>query len=326
MNDKDFRQVTGQAAANRAGLRSSIAPVIRRYPQSVVAVALRDPSSGTSLDIEADRPFHAASTMKLPVLIDVFRRHALGSLSVDDSITIKNEFHSIADNSIFHIANDTDDALHDRIGSDMSIGDLARRMITLSSNLATNLLIERLGADSVQQTIAQLGAEKTKVLRGVEDLRAHRQGLNNITTARDLAALLLAMMDGRVTGQASDAGETVGQASDAKKATGQEANAKEVDARGIDEQMVDILLGQQYDDMIPAGLPDGVRAAHKSGWITGIHHDAAIVYPGNDPPYVLAILTEGIAERDRSAAVGAEIARLVHASVRPDESGARQTD
>jgi beta-lactamase class A len=85
-----------------------------------------------------------------------------------------------------------------------------------------------------------------------------------------------------------------------------------------DQRMIGVLLAQQFNEMIPAGLPAGTRVAHKTGQITRIHHDAAIVYPAQGAPYVLVLLLEGIADEDVSARVGARIARVVHQHLRPE--------
>ena len=176
----------------------------------------------------------------------------------------------------------------------MTLEDLTWNMITVSSNLATNLLIDILDADSVQATSERLGTEEMRTLRGVEDIKAYERGLSNRASSSDLAVLLEAIMTGR--------------------AVSPDASAR----------MIEILLAQEFNDMIPAGLPDDVRVAHKTGWITEIYHDAAIVLPPHDvpggEPYVLVILTEGWTDVSDAARLGAEIARLVHASIRPEEA------
>ncbi|MEL6616608.1 MAG: serine hydrolase, partial [Bacteroidota bacterium] len=235
-----------------------------------------------------DRDFHAASTMKVPVMIEAFRQVEAGRLAWDDSVAVVNRFTSIVDGSPFAIEDDSDDGLYTLLGSEMPLSDLTRRAITTSSNLATNLMMEVLSADSVQATTLALGGEGMLVLRGVEDIKAFRQGLSNRATARGLAALMLAIQEGRaVSPEASGA-------------------------------MVDILLQQEFGEMIPAGLPEGVRAAHKTGWITRIHHDAAIVYPPEAEPYVLVVLTEGIDDHGRASQLGAEISAAVYAALRGD--------
>jgi len=239
------------------------------------------------LDLNGDRAFHAASTMKVPVMIEVYRQAALGRFALDDSLLVENAFRSIVDGSAYSIEDDSDDSIYERLGRKMSIRDLVYQMITVSSNLATNLIIDYVSADSVQATCEELGTQEMKVLRGVEDIKAYRQGLSNSATATDLAVLFDALLRGAAVSPEAD------------------------------RAMIDVLLDQQFNTMIPAGLPEGVRVAHKTGWITRIHHDAAIIYPARGEAYVLVILTEGIDDEAVSAALGAEITRAVHAALRP---------
>ncbi|QXD17072.1 class A beta-lactamase-related serine hydrolase [Rhodocaloribacter litoris] len=267
-------------------LEAVLDEIVARQPEAVVAVSVRDAATGTRLDRLPDRPFHAASTMKVPVMIEVYRQAALGRFRLSDSLTVRNAFRSIVDGSPYRIEDDSDDALYERLGTRMALRDLVDRMITVSSNLATNLLIDVVSADSVQATVERLGGHGMRVLRGVEDLAAYRQGLNNVTTAPALAALLEALAAGRAVSPEAD------------------------------REMIGILLEQRFNEMIPAGLPAGTRVAHKTGWITGIHHDAAIVYPAGDAPYVLVILIEGIEDPHVAATLGADIARAVHTRLR----------
>ena len=270
----------------REALRDSIQAVLAQHPEATVAVAVRDPETDVRLDLNAERSFHAASTMKVPVMIEVFRQAQAGRFAMDDSLAVENAFRSIVDGSPYQIEDDSDDAIYERLGQNMAISDLVYQMITVSSNLATNLLIQHVAADSVQQTIETLGTDSMRVLRGVEDIKAYRQGLSNTATAADLALVLEAIMEGRAVSPQADAA------------------------------MVQILLDQRFNTMIPVGLPEDARAAHKTGWITAIHHDAAIVYPETGAPYVLVVLTEGIEDENVSAKLGAGIARLTHTALR----------
>ena len=268
-------------------LRDKVLAVVSAYPEATVAVVVDDPVGGHALELAADRPFHAASTMKIPVMIEIFRRAEAGDLSLDDTLLVENRFRSIVDGSLYSIEDDSDDAIYGRLGSRMPIEDLVVQMITVSSNLATNLLIELVSAESVQETCVRLGAPGLRVLRGVEDLKAFEQGLSNETSARALATLLRRLADGTAV------------------------------SREADDEMIEILGRQQFNEMIPAGLPPGTAVAHKTGQITRIHHDAAIVEPAGGAPYVLVVLIEGLDDEVRSAALGAEIARVVHAAIRP---------
>lgn len=270
-------------------LQDKVEAVISEYPDAVVAVAVRDASTQTTLDILPDHSFHAASTMKVPVQIEAWRRVRDTGLSLDSTLEVKNSFHSIVDGTPYSIEEDSDDAIYERLGERMTISELIYQMITVSSNLATNLLIDFLGAESVQETVDSLGAPGMQVLRGVEDLKAFELNLSNSTTARALAILLEAIRQGKAVGPAADS------------------------------SMVEVLLDQAFNEMIPAGLPSDVLVAHKTGQITRIHHDAAIIYPPNSPPYVLVILIEGLDEDTESAALGAKITRTVHAALRNGE-------
>ena len=278
---------TSSESSSESSLEETIRGLIEEYAGASVAVVVRDAQTSTEIAVNPNRSFHAASTMKIPVMIEVFRQAEQGRFSLDDSLEVKNEFRSIVDGSVFSIEDDSDDAIYERLGGYMRIRELVHNMITVSSNLATNLLIDFVMADSVQTTIKKLGTQTMSVLRGVEDLMAYRQGLNNTATAGDLALLLDLLARSTVVSEEADL------------------------------EMIEILLGQQHNEMIPAGLPPDTRVAHKTGWITGIHHDAAIVIQDYGDPYILVILTEGLESFDVSAALGAKIAGAVHRTIRP---------
>ena len=268
-------------------LRDSIEAIVGRYDGAEVAVALRATVGGDTVrfDRHPDVVFHAASTMKVPVMIEAFRLAEAGQIGWDDPVPVDNRFRSIVDGSPFSIEDDSDDALYALRGQTVSVRSLVERAITTSSNLATNLLIELVSADSVQATVDRLGAPGMRVLRGVEDLKAFEAGLSNETTAPALATLLVALRDGRAVSPDADAA-----------------------MRGV-------LEAQRFNEMIPAGLPEGTRVAHKTGEITRIHHDAAIVYADGTAPYVLVVLTRGLDDPDVSARLGADVSRAVYRSL-----------
>jgi len=155
-------------------------------------------------------------------------------------------------------------------------------MIDASSNLATNLLIERVTAPSVMDYMRELGAKNIRVLRGVEDSKAYQAGMNNTTTARDLMIVLRHI-----------------------------ARRQAVSSKASND-MVKILLEQEFNEGIPAGLPKEVKVAHKTGSITKIDHDAAIVYPPNRKPYILVVLTRGIEDEKRAHKLIADISRAIY--------------
>ena len=252
-----------------------------------VAVAFRTLDGRDELLIQPDVAFHAASTMKVPVLIELFRQARAGTLSLDDRIAIVNEFHSIVDGSVFKLetGDDSDVEVYKHIGGTMSYRELAEAMITVSSNFATNLIIEHLGATSIQKTTDALGASGMRVLRGVEDDKAFEKGLNNSTTAR----ALLTIMEAIARGTAVDASASA--------------------------EMTAILERQSFNSRIPAGLPPGILVAHKTGEITRIQHDAAIVYA--DRPFVLVVLVRGLDDAKRGSALAADITRVLYRALHP---------
>jgi beta-lactamase class A len=263
------------------GVRGRVDALIRR-PGSDVAVAFHPLDGRGELLIRPDDEFHAASTMKIPVMIELFRQAHDGTLALDAPLPVVNEFHSIVDGSPYtlDVGDDSDAAVYHQIGGEMTYRELCEAMITVSSNFATNLLIERLGAKKIQDTVSELGATGMHVLRGVEDDKAFQKGLNNTTSARALMTLLLKLARGEV-----------------------------VDP-GSSEQMVAVLKRQTFNSRIPAGLPPGTVVAHKTGEITKIQHDAAIVYAKR--PFVLVVLVRGQADPATGSRLIADITRALY--------------
>ena len=269
---------------SRDSLADEIQARIAQEPGAVVGLAYIDLASGDTLFLNADSTFHAASTMKVPVMIELFRRSVTGSFRMDQRLLMVNQFASIVDGSLYALdsTSDSDTTLYHRIGDRIPIDTLLRLMITRSSNFATNTLIALVGADNVNRTMRSLGAQRMQVLRGVEDGKAFDKGLNNTTTARDLAIILRAIEEGRAG------------------------------SPGATREMIEILTAQEFNEKIPAGLPPGTRVAHKTGEITAVSHDAAIVYPPGRKPYVLVVLTKGIPDGAKSSTLIADLSGIVY--------------
>ena len=268
----------------RQTLESSVRAIVAASGAEV-AVAYRTLDGRAELFLDADTSFHAASTMKVPVMIELFRQAHAGVLSLDAPLPIINDFHSIVDGSRYALS-EGDEADRDvvaALGRTLTLRQLCEAMITVSSNFAANLLIEKLGVENIRRTVTSLGADGMHVLRGVEDQKAFDAGLNNTTTARALLVLLERIGQGKAVDENSDA------------------------------EMVRILARQKVSpDAIPAGVPAGIVVAHKTGNITRIHHDAAIVLAPR--PYVLVILVRGIEQLEKSAALMASVSRAVYES------------
>jgi len=286
--------VTVPAGAQRPSLPTlagQVAARIQAVPGAEVAVSYRDLATGDSLDLAADVDFHAASTMKIPVMIEVLRAVEGGRLGLDQGILLVNRFHSIADGSPYSLdaADDSDSLMYARVGQRVPVRELLERMIVRSSNLATNALIALVGADRANASAHAMGATHIRVLRGVEDNKAYAAGMNNTTTSADLAVLL------------------------------QRIERNEALSSESARLMKQILLRQEFNGEIPAGVPPGTPVAHKTGSITATLHDAAIVYPAGRAPYVLVVLTRKIPQEATARALIADVSRLVwhYATVAP---------
>src|SRR5258706_11912282 len=252
--------------------------------QGTFAIAFKDLTTGEQLLIREHEIFHAASTMKTPVMIEVFKQVSEGKFSLADSIPIKNEFRSIVDSSMYSLKpeGDSEKELYSQVGGKRTVSDLVYAMITMSSNFATNLIVDRVGAANVTQTMRDLGANEIQVLRGVEDSLAYARGLNNRTTAFDLMIIFQTMA----------AGETV--------------NAK------ASQAMIDILSDQKFAEIIPARLPKDVKVAHKTGSLTGVHHDSGIVFLHDGRKYVLVILSKDLADDKKATKAMARVSQLIY--------------
>jgi beta-lactamase class A len=261
-------------------------------PKVVAAIQARVAKSGADVGIafetldvrltwssRGDDVFHAASTMKIPVMIELFHQVREGKVKLSDPLPIKNEFHSLVNGSVFTLkpADDSETDLYKAVGQTRTLDQLCDLMVTVSSNFATNLLIQKFGIDNVRATVTSLHADGMDIKRGVEDQKAFDKGLNNTTTAHGLATLLVAI-----------------------------ANGKAVDADSS-AKMVEILERQKFNEGIPAGVPANIRVAHKTGEITKIHHDAGIVYA--ERPFVIVVLVRGIEDFKQSSALIAGITR-----------------
>ena len=272
-------------ATSSDSLAARIEARVAEVPGAQVGVAYHRLGSGDSLYINADTSMHAASTMKVPIMVQLFRKVDAHQLSLDQTLVVKNEFQSIVDGSTYSLDenDDSDSAMYALVGSKVTVRDLITHMITRSSNLATNTLVALADAKQAEAAMRSLGATRIRVLRGVEDQKAFDAGLNNTTTARDLSIILGAIQENTAASKKSCAA------------------------------MRDVLLLQEFNTGIPAELPPGTRVAHKTGWITGITHDAAIVYPAHGPTYVLVVLTKGIPDEPTAQKMIADISRMVYA-------------
>src|SRR5713226_9289246 len=270
-------------AAAEVSLFRNVLQIKKEHQLEGLGIAFYDLQTTIQWSYNGDQYFHAASTMKLAVLLGVCRRVERGQVSLDAPVHIRNRFTSIVNQEPFmlDLSNDAEPDVYSHLGRTMTVRELAYWMITKSSNLASNLLVDVVGVRTIQLALDELEIDGIRVLRGVEDQAAFEAGLNNEVTANGLLKLLRLVSDG--------------------KAYSSEAS----------ERMLEILLDQRYKGGIPAGLPEEARVAHKTGNISTVHHDAGIVYLEGRKPYVLVILTQFSADKARSSAV-ADVSRDIY--------------
>lgn len=248
------------------------------------AFAFKNLSTGETITWNEHESFHAASTMKTPVMIEVFKQVAAGKFSLIDSVMVKNEFKSIVDSSSYQLnpADDSQQDLYKLVGTRQPLSDIVYQMIIMSSNLATNIIMEMLDGKKITKTMRELGANDIQVLRGVEDGKAFAKGLNNTTTAYDLMVIY------------------------DKIASHQVVNSNACD------EMIRILIDQKHNSMIPAFLPKEVKVAHKTGSITGVHHDSGIVFLPDGTKYVLALLSKNLENDQAATGAMARVSEMIY--------------
>ena len=263
---------------------------IAEQQNKTIAVAVYDFETEQEILIDPDQAFHPASTIKVHVMMEVFHQAEQGLLALEDGLPITNSFTSIADGSKFslNVDDDAEQTLYPRVGETESIAELTRLMIVRSSNLATNILLEKVSAQNVNDFIEALGITGVTVRRGVEDQAAFLRGMNNSATARGLTQTMRSL------------GE--------KKAVSPAASQK----------MIAILLGQEFNESIPAMLPPGTQVAHKTGWTGDVYHDTGLVYPENREPYAISIMTRGFPEDqpDEAHSCMAKVSKLIYEKLR----------
>lgn len=262
-------------------LEDQIDARVKEFGASIVGIYFEDPE-GDVYSRNSSEVFHAASTMKVPVMMEIFRKVESGKLRLNQPVTVKNQFSSIHDGSEYSLTpeEDTDTELYKLTGQTRTLGELVERMINQSSNLATNIVIELANAQDVMKLVKEIGADGMTVLRGVEDIKAYEAGKNNTTTAIGLAMCLKAILNPKYFSDSSR------------------------------DEMFRILLSQT-SKVIARGIDaerNGLKVASKDGWITEINHDAAIIRDAKGKTSILVILTRGVKEQERGEALVAALA------------------
>lgn len=263
-------------------LRAACDKIMLESKAVAYAVALHDYETGFRFAINDDRRFHAASTIKVVILLAIAKGIDEGRIRPDDTLHIRNRFRSAIDGTPFRIDAESDGYpyLHRLIGRTAKISALTEWMIVSSSNLATNLLLDYLTVEETQRILRDAGVNGVDLRRGVDDTKAHGQNFNNETTAAGLLELFSTLRGDFL----SKAGRDLA---------------------------INILLQQRFNSMIPAPLPSHASVAHKTGEISTACHDAGIVYLPERNPYILVVLTEVVPETNGRREAIAKISEVV---------------
>ncbi|KXV69180.1 beta-lactamase [Acetobacter malorum] len=256
------------SAASSAGpnpLAQIMTKTVSKQPGHFAVYAAR---SGEAPDVclNCDDLINAASTMKLFVLDTAYEAFTKGTLHPEDTIVVHNHFHSLVGKGSFALEQKEDsyDPLYAQAGKPVPVSELLRVMIQYSSNLATNLMIEKLGVLPIRSVVKAQGLNGIVFGRMIEDFDANDQGIRNQVSARGLGDFLQKLDSGQIVGKAQS------------------------------QSMIQIMLGQKFNDIIPPGLPAGTPVAHKTGWVDGVRNDAAIVTLPDGKRYILVVLTSGL--------------------------------
>lgn len=236
----------------------------------VLGFAIKDLTTGESFQLNSVIQFPTASAIKIPILIELLRQAQEGKLRLGDRVEIRHA-DTVGGSGVLQDLADG--------GSAISIRDLAALMIVLSDNSATNILIDRVGIENVNQTMARLGFTQTHLARKMMDTAAQREDRENLSTPRELADLLELLYRGKLL----DAAHT--------------------------KQALE-LLTYYKDTPLRRGIPENVALANKWGSTAGVRCDAGIVLL-ESRPYAISVMTTYAADGDAAERAITDVSRRV---------------
>ena len=218
-------------------MEERIAKAVREFPGRA-GLYCQELDTGRVWAVRGEEPFEAASVIKLPILVEVFRQLESGEAREDERFTIAKEDKLPSCGALNYL----------HTGLTVTLMDLAVLMIILSDNTATNLLIRRLGMERINDTIRGLGMETTRLRRLLFDSEAAARGVKNTISPGETGRLLAALYRGEVVSPAASA------------------------------RMLGILKDQRLNGKLPFWLDGKVACAHKTGEDKNITHDVGILY------------------------------------------------
>lgn len=290
-------------------LRVHLQELVNAFP-GTLGVAVRDIATGQTISINGDRLFPMASAYKIPILVEVFRQAEAKKFSLDDRVQLADSDRTLGSGVLTLMSP----------GLSPTIKDLATLMIILSDNQATDILLNKVGAENVTATMRSLGLKNIRVDR----------------TTFEMIRDYLALMDDGAAGKSKDylmnrprldtaTPERVAQA-DAAFAKIEKDVASPLDmaqllelivkgkAAGEDScrQMMTILNRQQFNQRLPRYLPEGTGFAHKTGTIGSTTNDAGVMFVRGNPIALVVFTVDKRAGRGEVEERMGRLARVVY--------------
>lgn len=227
-------------------LSEKIKTRVKRYPRAA-GIIVKDLKRGWTISHNPGRLFPSASLVKIPVMAALYQAEVKGHISLDDSFPILRRLKAKGSGNL----------RYNKPGTRFTVRELIYRMITESDNTATNVLANMFGLEYYNAQFLNLGLRHTNFSRMIMDLRKRNRGIDNYTTAEDMARLLELIYKSELEGS---------------------------------EEMLEILKDQKINDRLAAGIPAGWQIGHKTGLLRNTCHDVGIIYsPTND--YLICALT-----------------------------------
>ncbi|HEV8383645.1 MAG TPA: serine hydrolase [Candidatus Acidoferrales bacterium] len=238
----------------------------------VMGIAVKDLGTGETFFANADTVFPQASSIKIPILLELFRQAQAGTLKLDERVDLKKSMMAQGSGVLLRFGDG---------GSALSLRDLAVLMIVLSDNTATNILIDRVGLQNVNENLRRIGLTQTKLQRIMLDIDAQRASRENLSTPREMV-MLLEMLDG----------------------------GKTLDPKNTQAALE--ILKYPKNTALRRSLPASVALASKPGGISGVACESGIVYlPGK--PYAISVMTTYDKDSDAADNAITEVSRRVYA-------------
>lgn len=237
----------------------------------VMGLAVKDLTSGEEFFINGDEVMPQASSIKIAVLADLYLQAQRGKLKLSDEYIVRKEDMVPGSDIMLGLMPGT---------TRLTLRDLATMMVAVSDNSATNVLIDRLGMDNVNDMLENMGLHVTRLQRRMMDLKAAGEGRENVSTPREMMTLLETLHRGKLLN------------------------------KDMTEDFFRVLSTHKESALLQ-GLPDDAAAADKPGELEAVRNDSGIVMV-KDRPYVLCVMTTYLKDEHDGSAVIRKVAALTY--------------